>query len=353
MLENLKESAKLQASDEILKGIEANTEALDNENEKLQYQEALRQRRLQEMQKERKMLKESLVDIGNTLGIQESTVSDLFDSFKDGFTDAGEAAQQFGALFNDVIAGMAAAENERINQRLDDLAREKEIALAFAGESAEGREAVEERFRKRERELQKQKLENDRRAAIFQAIINTISAVVEALPNIPLSVAVGLLGAANTAIIASKKVPAFKDGVTDFEGGLAYVGDGGKEEPITDRSGRLIGVSPRTSTLVDLPKGANVYKDWDTFKKQLNKTLGNNDINPLGGSVYGQRPNVNVSTNGGFDEGAMERVMRRTLAQQPKYEITMDKSGIRTFINSQMGRTERLDNRVTMKGTDV
>lgn len=352
-LESLKQAAKLQSGEEMLENLDGNTDALERENEMLQRKAALIERNSREELKAREMIKNSIVDIGNTLGIQEKTVTDLFDSIQHGFVDAGEAAQQFGALFKDVIASMAVAENARIEERIQNLQREKEIALAFAGDSAEGRGEIEERYRRKERELQNRKLKNEREAALFQSIINTAAAVIEALPNIPLSVAVGVLGAANTALIASTRVPQFKDGVRDFEGGPAILGDGGKREPYTDGSGRLIGISPDTPTLVDLPRGANVYKDFNSFNKELNRALGTNGINPLGDSVYGMDSRPNGSNLGGMDERALERVMEKTIAKQPRYDININKSGIRTFVSGQMGRTESLNNRVTMKGKIV
>lgn len=350
-LNQLKEGIKLK--EDMTDEIDANTEALEKENEALQRQQAIENQKAQEELEANALLKKSFVAIGNTLGIQEKTVSDLFDSFKDGFADAGEAAQQFGALFNDVIGAMSRAENARIEERIQDLQREKEIAIAFAGESAEGRAEVEKRFRQKEKELRNRQLKNEKDAALFQSIINTAVSVVEALPNIPLSIAVGILGAANTALIAATKIPQFKDGVRGFKGGKAILGDGGEHEPYTDGQGRLLGISPDTPTLVDLPAGANVYKDFGDFNKELNGVLGVNNINPLGSAVYGNIPKSSLNNNYGIDESAMERVMRKTLANQPKYDINIDKNGMRTFVSHQKTRTERQNNRQTMKGIDL
>ena len=65
--------------------------------------------------------------------------------------------------------------------------------------------------------------ELEKNQAVIQSIIDTALAVVSALPNIPLSIIVGILGAANTAFIASQPIPQFADG--------GYTGDGGKYEP--------------------------------------------------------------------------------------------------------------------------
>lgn len=93
-------------------------------------------------------------------------------------------------------------------------------------------------------------------AAVLAANPVTAALAAQALAQIPFVIGTG---AAAAAAIAATTIPQFKDGVINYEGGLAVVGDGGKQEPITDSSGQLIGLSPSTPTLVNLPKGSNVY----------------------------------------------------------------------------------------------
>ncbi|TAK54384.1 MAG: hypothetical protein EPO24_13205 [Bacteroidetes bacterium] len=73
-------------------------------------------------------------------------------------------------------------------------------------------DAVREQFDKKEREARYKAFKADKAAKIVQSIIDTASAVVEALPNIPLSIAVGALGAAQTVLIASQPEPQFHHG---------------------------------------------------------------------------------------------------------------------------------------------
>jgi hypothetical protein len=75
---------------------------------------------------------------------------------------------------------------------------------------------------KREDELNRQiadakthQAEEAKAVAIVESIIQTARAVVEALPNIPLAVAVGALGAAQTATIAAQEIPSFHTGTDD------------------------------------------------------------------------------------------------------------------------------------------
>lgn len=69
--------------------------------------------------------------------------------------------------------------------------------------------------------------------------------------------------------------PQYAEGTNFHKGGLAVVGDGGKQEVI-EASGKTF-LSPSSATLVDLPRGARVYKDYNDYvsKKWVqNKTNG-------------------------------------------------------------------------------
>jgi len=57
--------------------------------------------------------------------------------------------------------------------------------------------------------------------------------------------------------------PQYAEGTNFHKGGLAVVGDGGKQEVI-EASGKTF-LSPSSATLVDLPRGARVYKDYEDY----------------------------------------------------------------------------------------
>lgn len=71
--------------------------------------------------------------------------------------------------------------------------------------------------------------------AIFEAGVNTLSAVIEALPNIPLAITVGLLGAAKTGLIAATPVPSLAQGAEirpTAEGSIVRVAEAGQTEAV-------------------------------------------------------------------------------------------------------------------------
>jgi hypothetical protein len=166
-----------------------------------------------------------------------------------------QAAQQTGNAVFDIVRQSQAAQQQVLENRL------KQGLI------------TEEEYNEEVAKLRRKEAIAAKTQAIFQATINLASAISAALAkgaNVVLAGIVAGLAAAQLAAIIATPIPKFFKGVKNFMGGLAWVGDGGKREPITSSSGELLGVSPDKPTLVNLPKGANVYKDIPTFKKEAN-----------------------------------------------------------------------------------
>ena len=132
--------------------------------------------------------------------------------------------------------------------------------------------AAEAETAKKNEELENEKVKLQQKQAkwqkgvdIAQAGIATALAITRALPNLVLAAIVGAMGAVQIATIAATPIPAYKEGTKKggHIGGLAIVGDGGKQEVIV--YGGKGWVTPDTPTIVDLPKGAEVYPNIDTF----------------------------------------------------------------------------------------
>ena len=82
---------------------------------------------------------------------------------------------------------------------------------------------------KKKTEIAKKQAKRDKAQSIFSAIISTAAAIAQALPNIPLSIIAGIMGAAQIAVIASRPLPEYaKGGLTD--GAKMYIaGEAGQE----------------------------------------------------------------------------------------------------------------------------
>ena len=64
--------------------------------------------------------------------------------------------------------------------------------------------------------------------ALLAAIVNTAAAITKALPNIPLAIAVGILGAVQIALIKAKPIP-LKEGGLVTQPTTALIGEAGPE----------------------------------------------------------------------------------------------------------------------------
>lgn len=170
------------------------------------------------------------------------------------------------------------------NQKWQDEETDRIDRLADHGvisdEQADARKkAIEEQAALREEEIEKQRVEAERRNAIFQkaqavaqAGINTALAVTAALTNpftsaatIPLIIAAG---AAQIATILATPIPEYAQGTKDHAGGLAVVGDGGRPEMVVFPDNR-VWKTPATDTVVNLPAHTQVLPDYDAVLAQF------------------------------------------------------------------------------------
>jgi hypothetical protein len=288
------------------------------------------------------------------------SMNQFFDgSFKMLMAGAETTEEKFAVTFNS-IAEVAQEAFEIINQAsqarfeadMYRLEQQRDISIQFAGDSTAAREEIERQYEIRRRQIQRKQAEDAKKAAIYNSIINTAQAVVGALAATPgpagiaFAIAVGLIGLAQTALIASTKIPAFKDGVRDFKGGMAIVGDGGVSE-VVESNGKAYS-TPSTDTLVNLPKGANVYKNkQEYFNEKLNDLLAANMIQPIPFNI-----NTEVQDSGLSYED-MDRVMGKYFKNLQVNQTTLDKNGFNSFIRQGNAKTNRLNNRVTGKGLSV
>lgn len=190
-----------------------------------------------------------------------------------------------------IMVGMYDQQIEKIEeqQEKNEEAGEEEIERieklaedgAISTEEAESRKrAAEVRTKQKHDELEKQKNELEQRQAkwqkansIVQTTIATSQAVMKALAEAGpiagpiLAAAIVAMGAAQIAIIASQSIPKYAKGTKDHPGGLAIVGDGGRQEVIETDNGAYI--TPSVPTLVDLPKRAKVIPDLIDYRKMV------------------------------------------------------------------------------------
>jgi len=127
-------------------------------------------------------------------------------------------------------------------------------------------QAEREALERRQREIDQKKAVFDRAVTIGKIIANTALAVVASLPNIPLAIAVGAIGALQIAQVLATPIPKFKTGKTSSYQGPAIVGDGGVPEFIKRADGS-IEMTPATDTLTYLGSKDMVFPDLMAMMK--------------------------------------------------------------------------------------
>lgn len=111
---------------------------------------------------------------------------------------------------------LSAEERKKLEaQRFDTEQRYAALAdAANAKYNAEESRRTDE-LNKKIADAKRRAAEQTKEASVIESIINTAVAVTKALPDIPLAIAVGALGAAETALIASQPIPEFHKGTGD------------------------------------------------------------------------------------------------------------------------------------------
>lgn len=138
------------------------------------------------------------------------------------------ALQSIGAIASNYVAYMNSRDQKELDEdrRVNDEKKENLLRMLDKKQISEESyrtqlAALEDKQRTKEREIKTEQFKRQRAADAIQAGINTALAITKALPNIPLSIAAGLAGAAQVGFILAQPVPAFKEGkydVTTTEG---------------------------------------------------------------------------------------------------------------------------------------
>lgn len=150
------------------------------------------------------------------------------------------------------------------------VATEAERTAAIA--TIQAKAAEEEKQRLQDVANEKRKAaEREKAINIAEIIIKTALAVVNQLGGgdpytaIPRAIAAGALGAAELAVAIATPIPQFAEGADDTgKAGLAWVGDGGKQEVIRTADGKVF-ITPATDTLVNMPAHSVVYPSIEDY----------------------------------------------------------------------------------------
>ena len=225
--------------------------------------EKIRDAKIKKTEEANEKIKQSTEDIISFVNDSLGGIGDLAAAFSERKIQAIEEEEEANEeAYNKEI--------ERIEQLADKGAISQEEAEARKRAAEQQTAAKEEELARKKAEIQTRQAKLDKSISISQAIINTALGIMTTIKNLGMPAAIpfiamqSALGAIQLATIIAQPIPKYAKGTKDHKGGLAIVGDGGKQEAVITEHG--VWATPSTPTLVDLPKGAIVLPDLNAVK---------------------------------------------------------------------------------------
>jgi TP901 family phage tail tape measure protein len=184
-----------------------------------------------------------------------------------------------------ISSNIAARKQMQLDSELNALKANYEQQVELAGDNEKRKAQLKKEFDAKEKQIQLEKGRLAQRQARFEkivntsrAIINTSRAVTEVLPNIPLAVIIGALGALEIAQIASAPIPQFfKGGKT--KGGNIIAGELGRELMIYPN--KEVHLTPDRATLLAPPAGTEIVDHKKTMRALAMAALAPTDFSPI------------------------------------------------------------------------
>jgi len=278
---------------------------------------------------------EALFDVlnGEIIGFGEN--------WKTTFVAMAEIAQEAFAFISE-------ASNQRFQNEYDNLSRQKEVALLFAGESATARTEIERQYEEKQKAIRRREAKAKKAQTLFEIAVDTAQAIVAALPNIPLSITIGAIGAIQAGIVASQKIPEYWKGTENHAGGLMKINDRGLGQELVITPDGKGTIFKGKDVIVNAPKGTKVKSARETmemlmFDRSLNSMLTDNAILP---------PKMEFNNNNKGVENEI-RNLNNTVANKEGVIVNIDKNGIKTLISNGHSIKEIENKRFTGVGSSV
>lgn len=295
-VEQQAELSKLLSELEIAYSNESTDQIIENSKKEFEKKKEY----IEKLEEIRKRAFQGLIDgLANVLDIDTTGLNDFFNVFEEGIKKLSDGLDETKINTSDILQAIGAAAKITGDiigavyaANIDELERQKEASNEYydnAFERAEGDKVQQDLIREEQKlkddELNKQiakektkAAEADKAAKIVQAGINTALAVTMALAttpfpfNIVMASIAGAMGLAQVALIATKKIPKFKDGhLSGTHEGWALTNDGGRDE-VWERDGKAKVIKGR-NVPIDMKKGDKIYKSVDDYKKLMRASI--------------------------------------------------------------------------------
>jgi len=261
------------------------------------------------------------------------------ESWKADTVELMESVQEMYNFISNASQQNFDAEKERLQSQYD-------ISLKYAGDSKAAQEKLAEDLEAKKKDIANRENKAKQQQAIFNIAIDTAQAIIGlwAKPGfpaaIPLAIAVGALGVAQIAMVASQEIPQYWMGGT-HDGGLMMVNDGAGsnyKETIVTPDGKIMKPQGR-NVIIDAPIGTEIFTH-DQWSEQMNNMLKGNGIN---WSLPAQQQN-------GISKNDMKEAMLEAIGEQPQYYTNFDGDGVVSYITKKGNITRMNTNRSNGKG---
>lgn len=246
------------------------------------------------LNKSKEINKEALEDATKTSEaekkIKEEDLKNLMSILKKAAESTKENGEQLFEMFLERMEQESDA-NEEWAEEQNERVKKLEESGVITKEQAEARQAaINQKTEKREKELAKKQAQIKKGQTVFSIILDTAAAIMGAWATNPItapamSYIIGALGTANLAIALATPIPEYARGTKKHPGGLAIVGDAGREEIIKTPSGKIF-KTPATDTLVNIPTNSVVYPSVEAALKDIETMM------PLMSNSMAALPNI-------------------------------------------------------------
>jgi tape measure domain-containing protein len=268
------------------------------------------------------------------------TFADMFDidisKFDFLFDKIGNTVENWASLSKELIGSVldASLQSYEIELQAAQVARDTTLNNDLATE--EQKEAARNQFREKERDINTRKAKQERQNNLIKIAVDTAVGIVQALPNIPLSIAVAGIGLAQAALVASQPLPKFEKGTDNAPKGMATTDEKGAEIH-TDRLGNIKDLgSNQGARNKYLEKGDKIFT-----ADQSKNMLEGFDANHLQRIIF----DMNMVSNGNIlNDKSVDRSLLNEVGGLRK---DIDKMGLR--IQKIASRPINVNNKVEIK----
>jgi len=170
-------------------------------------------------------------------GFEESTKAGFWKMYQ----DASRFTSALSGLFNQMTENRMASIDKEYEARKTAIDK----SLMTEKSKTDAMTKLDAEFDKKRKKAQRAAAIRTKAMGIMESIIHTAGAVAEALPNIPLAIAVGIMGAIQTALIAGQAIPALAKGGRLGKGEAGIVGERGAEVFVPDAAGTIVPIRER------------------------------------------------------------------------------------------------------------